>query len=283
MSQTPIDANHLQAAPHAAALFANPLCAVDGSAGSLLAVEQTTALVGAGGHITVLEGTSGPDRYQSPAILPGDAAHNLEAALEIARAAGVTSRAEVDPDYPPARMIVDRAADYSMLAMGAPHTSWMAGAITASATDAAISHLPTALLIAREIGPEEGARRIVVASDGADGSDELVELARELAELQDAEVVLVHATARRRRSSTERVQAQTKALQEALGVRADVDSREGRAHEVIIAAAASLGASLIVMGSRGLHGPRAIGSVSRHVMHDAPCSVLLVPPRRSGG
>lgn len=34
--------------------------------------------------------------------------------------------------------------------------------------------------------------------------------------------------------------------------------------------------SLIVLGSRGLHGIRALGSVSERVAHRAPCSVLVV-------
>lgn len=39
---------------------------------------------------------------------------------------------------------------------------------------------------------------------------------------------------------------------------------------------ASAGASLLVVGSRGLHGVRALGSVSERVAHLAHCSVLVV-------
>ena len=35
-------------------------------------------------------------------------------------------------------------------------------------------------------------------------------------------------------------------------------------------------ADLLVVGSRGLHGPRALGSVSERVAHEAACSVLVV-------
>lgn len=35
-------------------------------------------------------------------------------------------------------------------------------------------------------------------------------------------------------------------------------------------------ADLLVVGSRGLHGPRALGSVSERVAHQATCSVLVV-------
>jgi nucleotide-binding universal stress UspA family protein len=39
---------------------------------------------------------------------------------------------------------------------------------------------------------------------------------------------------------------------------------------------ASACADLLVVGSRGLHGVRALGSVSERVAHGAPCSVLVV-------
>jgi len=281
MSQN-TEINQHPAGPHTSSLLAKPLCAVHGSPGSLAAVQEATELVGRGGHITLLEVTSGPDRFQSPAILPHDATQNLENAVEIAKAGGVATRAEVDPECPPPRIIVDWAADYSLLAMGAPQTSWLAGAITASATDAAISHLPTALLITRRSEKQASQRRIVVATDGSDGSDQLIELAAELAEPQAADVVLVHASNHRTRSCDERVEAQAGALRQTIGDRARVDQRSGKAQEAVIDVATELGASLIVMGSRGLHGLRAIGSVSRHVMHDAPCSVLLVPPTYLG-
>jgi nucleotide-binding universal stress UspA family protein len=266
-----------QAGRHTSTLLARPLCAVDGSTGGFLGVEQAVEIMGPGGHITLLEVTSGPDRYQSPAILPGRAASVLDRAREIAKAAGVTSTAEVDPADPPARTIVDWAADYSLLTMGAPVTSWLAGAIAASATDAAISQLPTALLIARDTAPRGVASRIVVASDGATGSDELVELAVELAGPGDGHVTLVHAKGHRSRHA-DHVESQHCALAAALEDRAHVDLRTGKAQTAIVEAAVAADATLIVMGSRGLHGVPAIGSVSRHVMHESHCSVLLIPP-----
>jgi nucleotide-binding universal stress UspA family protein len=39
---------------------------------------------------------------------------------------------------------------------------------------------------------------------------------------------------------------------------------------------ASVESDLLVVGSRGLHGPRALGSVSERVGHRALCSVLVV-------
>jgi nucleotide-binding universal stress UspA family protein len=40
--------------------------------------------------------------------------------------------------------------------------------------------------------------------------------------------------------------------------------------------AASADADLVIIGSRGLHGIKAIGSVSERVAHQARCSTLIV-------
>jgi nucleotide-binding universal stress UspA family protein len=55
--------------------------------------------------------------------------------------------------------------------------------------------------------------------------------------------------------------------------------RAGEAQDVIVNAAKSSKAAVVVIGSRRLRGLRAFGSVSRRVVHDASCSVLLLPPK----
>ena len=52
----------------------------------------------------------------------------------------------------------------------------------------------------------------------------------------------------------------------------------GRPERVIIEGAEQAKASLIVISSRHLKGARALASVSERVVHDAPCSVLVVRP-----
>jgi len=59
--------------------------------------------------------------------------------------------------------------------------------------------------------------------------------------------------------------------------------KPGRAGVVVVSAATAADASLVVMGSRRLEGLRAMGSVSRRVVHQARCSVLLVPPESLAG
>jgi nucleotide-binding universal stress UspA family protein len=51
----------------------------------------------------------------------------------------------------------------------------------------------------------------------------------------------------------------------------------GNAADAILEAAQSIGADLIVVGSKGMHGARRVlGSVPNSVAHGANCSVLVV-------
>jgi nucleotide-binding universal stress UspA family protein len=59
-----------------------------------------------------------------------------------------------------------------------------------------------------------------------------------------------------------------------------VEEIDARPVEALVTA--SHGADLVVVGSRGLHGVRALGSVSERVAHQASCSVLVVRPGRVG-
>jgi nucleotide-binding universal stress UspA family protein len=68
-------------------------------------------------------------------------------------------------------------------------------------------------------------------------------------------------------------------LYEWLKVEPVLRSEPGRAHERIVEVAEREHASLVVLGSRGLTGVRALASVSERVAHHAPCSVLVVRPR----
>jgi nucleotide-binding universal stress UspA family protein len=53
---------------------------------------------------------------------------------------------------------------------------------------------------------------------------------------------------------------------------------EQSAHAVEALTAASESADLVVVGSRGLHGLKALGSVSERVAHQASSSVIVVHP-----
>jgi nucleotide-binding universal stress UspA family protein len=271
-------------------VFAGILCAIDTREVGFTAVEQAAALAGPSGHLTLLEVTSyrSEGHRRSPAISPKEATGVLERASGIAQEAGVPFRTEVDPASPPQRVILDWSAGYDLLALGAPAASWLRGLFVASVGDTALGSLVTPLLVARPApAGHRFADRILVASDCLDGSDELVELAGELARGHGASVTLLHATGHEphvRRDGVEekarRLQEQSRNLKRSVGEASELRTERGRAHDVIVETAQSLGASLVLMGTRRLDGLRAVGSVSRRVAHEAHCSVLLVPPER---
>src|ERR1035441_4945781 len=262
------------------AVFTNVLCAVDGSPGGYAAVEQAAALTGPDGHMTLLAVTSfrSAGAARSPAIAPVRMKEILDRAVQITEDACVSTSVEVERAAPPAEVILEWAAEHDLLAMGAPTTPWPAGMLGGGPTAAAVGSLVTPLLAARSFPSADASRGpILVASDGLEGSDQLVEFAARLARSRGASVQLVHAGGHRSRKRRDRIAEQTRALERAFGDSSNAMIESGSARTVIADTARALDAHLVVMSSRRLHGPIAIGSVSRHVVHKAGCSVLLVP------
>lgn len=259
--------------------FSDALCAIDGGAGSVAAVEQAATLIAPGGRATLLLVTS----HRSPgergsAIGPMHAQTILDDAGETLARHGVEHDDEVDPEGPPAKVILDWASGRDLLAIGAPDSSLLGGIFVKGVGDAALDRLESTLLVARPSREgSEFAHHILVASDGSEGSDALVELAAALAGAHAAEVTLLHAAGSEPQSRSQRIHEQATRLEESVAsTRLRVEP--GNAHEAIVQSAADLDASLILMSSRRLKGLRALGSVSRHVVHEGSCSVLLVPP-----
>jgi nucleotide-binding universal stress UspA family protein len=263
-------------------VFANILCGVDGTRRSFDAVEQAAVLAGPHGHLTLLAVTAvtGAGAYRNAAISPSRAGRILDRAARIADDAEVPSTVVIDPAGPPSHAILDRAAEHDMLALGAPASSLVGGLFIDGVAVSALGSFTTPLLAARSLPVQEQrfAQRILVASDGLDGSDELVELGGRLAQAHGASVILLHAIGVESRSHPHRIQEQARKLEDALDGASEVRVEAGSAADMIVRAGAEATVSLIVAGSRRLEGLQALGSVSRQIVHEAHCSVLLVPP-----
>jgi nucleotide-binding universal stress UspA family protein len=229
-------------------MFNDILCAVDGTQEALAAIEQAAALAGPSGLLTLLEVTSFEveGSHRGPEIVPAQATRERD-----------------------------------LLALGAPSTGWLGGLLKGGVAVTAEGSFTTPLLVARSLSTsEQFAHRILIASDGLPGSDALVEFAGGLARDQGADVVLLHAIGLESKARRRRVEEQASRLQPAVGGASEVRLEKGSARSMIVETANAVDASLIVMSSRRLKGPRVIGSVSRRVVHEGHCSVLLVPPER---
>jgi nucleotide-binding universal stress UspA family protein len=263
-------------------VFADILCAVDGTRRSFAAVEQAAVLAGPQGHLTLLAVTAvtGSGAYQSAAIAPGRAEGILDLAAQIANRAEVPSTVVVDPAHPPSSVILDRASQHDLLALGAPVTSRLGGMLIGGVAVEAVRLSTTPLLAARVMPASEHsfAQRILLASDGLEDSDQLAELVGRLAKAQNATVILIHATDGEPPSQQHRIEEQARQLEAALDAPSEVRVEVGNATEAIVGAAKQTAVSLVVMGTHRRGGLKGIGSVSRQVVHEAHCSVLLVPP-----
>jgi nucleotide-binding universal stress UspA family protein len=268
-------------APDSTNVFTNILCAVDGTRPSTAAVEIAASLAGSDGHLTLLAVTavSGSGAYTAAAISPARVDLVLSSAKRITDDAGVASSTVVDPGGPPVDVILERASDHDLLAMGAPAISWLGGLLTGGVATTALGQFTTPMLFARgsSTGPLRG-RQILVASDGEEGSDHIVELAGRLGQSQGAQVTIVNAPGVESKTNPRAIQAQARALQLALPNAGEPYIEPGKARDVILDAAKQTEAALVVIGSRRLHGLHVFGSVSRRVVHDAQCSVLVIPP-----
>jgi nucleotide-binding universal stress UspA family protein len=262
--------------------FGTALCAVDGKPGGFDAIPQAAALCGPGGHLTLLIVTSfrSSGDVRSARIGPTDAMNISYRAQELAEQAGVSATVEVEPAAPPARVVLEWAADHDLLALGAPGGSWLGGLLITGVGDAAVRSFTTPLLAVRENagGPQGLFDHVLVASDGLRDSELPVQLAAGIARAHGSRLTLLHALGHARRAARERVERQAAELAADGQAPPEVLINHGRAQHVLPTAIDELSPSLVVLGSRRRGGLRAIGSVSGHLVHSAPCSVLLVPP-----
>ena len=138
---------------------------------------------------------------------------------------------------------------------------------------------------------------IVVSVDDSDGSRAALHVAGELAAAFDANLVLVHVAPRTEAPGVSTAPAGQQRLREAeledashtlrliaseAGLGEEVEQRAeiGSAADRVVAVCTELGASYVVLGSRGRSGLKSavLGSVSGSVASNSPCPVVIVPP-----
>jgi nucleotide-binding universal stress UspA family protein len=132
-------------------------------------------------------------------------------------------------------------------------------------------HAPTcSILVARPSDdPEAFPRSIAVGVDGSAEAEHALEAAEYLAARLGVPLRVIAAVGGGA-VDLERVRRRCPAAEEI----------EAKPLEVLTDAAR--GADLLVVGSRGLGGVRALGSVSERIAHQAACSVLVARPRPAG-
>ncbi len=154
---------------------------------------------------------------------------------------------------PPATCVLETVAaeDAGLVAVGTHGLGRAAGIVLGSVATRVLHRAPCSVLVARRPGGGDWRPgRIIVGSDGSPEADEALRAANDLG-------------------------ARLGATVESLSI------EHGRIAHGLVDAAAD--ADLLVVGSRGTHGARSLGSVAERVAHQAACSVLVVRRVRGEG
>jgi nucleotide-binding universal stress UspA family protein len=273
-----VDTSTRFAVPAAVPVFDRVLCATDGSPGNAAAVREAIALApcGAGlsfvavclsaGGVASLDGRRARVALEQAQGLAG--AHGAHADTAFVQSADVCGA------------LLARCGDRTLLVVGSHGSSRMRGSLAGATATSLAQRATGPLLVARGAGC--GARapqRVLVAVDASAAATALVRLAGTIAATCGGYVHLVHVPGRDYGSRTRHRLAELSTELIALtGAEPVVDvTRRGHAGSQIAELAARCDASLVVVGRRGLTGQRTLGSVSEHVVHAAPCSVLVAP------
>ena len=153
-----------------------------------------------------------------------------------------------------------------MIVVGSHGLGRAAGIAFGSTSTLLLHEAPCSILIARAPrNPERWPRSIVVGVDGSPESGVAALAARQLAFRFGADLRMVAA-------GRDHVDVSA-----ARRIASDLEVLPGKAGDEL--AVLSEFSDLVVLGSRGLKGLRALGSVSERVAHDARCPVLVVRTR----
>jgi nucleotide-binding universal stress UspA family protein len=251
----------------ASRIFDRIVCGVDGTPEALEAARQAERLRSPEGALRLVA-VEDP----STAVHAGYAASRVLDELDaIAREGLERATAEVSPTSAelraghPAQLLLDdlRESNATLVAVGPRGHSRAVGILLGSVATELLHNAPCATLFAREPRFGEFPSSVIVGVDGSPQSLAAAEVATSIAQRFGSERVIVAATGGR--------DVQLESIQE-LGSDLVVDP--GRPVETLTDL--SKEANLLVVGSRGLHGIKALGSVSERIAHHAQCSVLIV-------
>jgi nucleotide-binding universal stress UspA family protein len=253
------------------AVFARILVGFDGTDWGFEALRQTLVLAPAEGSavhaVTALD--------TSPAARTGfDSAYWADVLIEEATTARDTA-ASIIGGRPDSTVRVARGrplhvlrsardeTDATLLALGGRHSSRFLGIVMGDTATELLHDGTCSVLVARpKPGQSWKPESVVVGLDGSASALAALATTNELATRLGATIEVVSATGDESTSPD--------------SAWADKVTSWDSAHPVAALVERSRKADLIVVGSRGLHGLRALGSTSERVAHQAHCSVLVV-------
>lgn len=269
------------------------LAGTDGSERATESVRQAARLAAAVGADLILVCVIDTGRPHDLDV-EREAEGTLEAASAVARSLNVEPDARILSGDPGVALIEHAELDGVDLLCVGPDAGLLGGAIRVGRiANHVLREARCSVLVARRAGPEFP-YRIGCAVDGSEGSVETALAAAALAAATGAELRLVHVVPVFRGHNTEWTLGPDEAsppelepsvmAASSLGVTPIREMAMGRPERTLVAAAEREETDLMVVGHRGIHGVRRVlGSVSEHVAHHAPCSVMVVRIAHAAG
>lgn len=252
--------------------FERFLCGIDASGAGLDAVRQTLAFSRPDSEL-VLVGVSASHQASHAGMLASHAVETMEAeiraalddAREMAGRRGETRFVRGRPE----EALLQIAAEFgaTLVAVGSHERRRASGVLLGGVATRMLHDAPCSVLVARSRGEvEEFPSFIAAGVDGSAASLAAAAVAQELGKRVGARVELVAAKGGGSAEDCD--------LQAIEGSGVAVTYSEAKPLDALLEAAQDV--DLLLVGSRGLRGLRALGSVSERIAHQAPCSVLVL-------
>ena len=259
--------------------FRRIVCGIDGSRAAHEAACQAAALSAPG---TAIELVAVADEWgvglnAAATLTKAHARQTLDELARELRKQGCVVETRMVCGHPPYEALLREAAGADLLVVGRhSHSRFEGVAIGRTATN--LVHRATLPLLVAAPAPSESPfpSRILVAADGPGNPERAVRLAGMIARECGSEITLVRVNWSRHARRPELAAAI--ADLNSLGVEPIEILTGGLPRRQIPQLAVQERVSLVIVGSRGLGGPRALGSVSERVAHESQCSVLIVRP-----
>jgi nucleotide-binding universal stress UspA family protein len=262
--------------------FTDIVCAVNGSRGSAEAARQAIALAIPGSSLTFIAVfyATGTGLAKTAGLGEKRARKALDESAELAQRTGVTASTKLRKGRSPNAILLAEGKRHDLMVVGSHGGSRAGGILLGSTATRAAHEASGALLVARRpVGRWRNfPANILVATDGSPGSWAAARAAGRIARLRGSRIEILYVPSDAVQERREAISEQAVAIQELTGAKPTLTDDDGHVAERIVDVARSEGSSLIAIGRRGLTGIRALGSVSERVVHQARCSVLVVPP-----
>jgi nucleotide-binding universal stress UspA family protein len=251
-------------------VFERIVVGVEESPESLVAARQATRLLASNGHLVltaVAEAALAVHAGWAATGVLEDIENEARSALDAARVEAPGAETVLVEGVPADALLEtvgSRGAD--LVAVGTHGGSRARGILLGSVPTVMLHDAPCSVLIARP--SKNGARfprSICVGVDGSPSSARAAEVARKLAQFFDAPLTKVAACGGMKIN-----------LDDLWSIEPEAGLDHRPPVEALIERAAEVDADLLVVGSRGVHGMAALGSVSERVAHRAGCSALVV-------